>query len=414
MAFATNVVPENLQWWGLGREIVANGTIAQPVITIPLDKGQPDDKPTMIVDKGVRGSMATDFGDIQGVEIADFPLSGDVYIDSIGHLIYNTCGDYQSAGSTPTSATTVPLATAVGATSFTVTAIGTIVVGSVLQYGNATLGTAPTENLIVSAVAGSLVTFATTPLRFAHGTNAAVALVTAPFIHTFSLLNGGLGGNGQPPSHTITYHNNLAGTFLARQYAYWCSSGMDFKLNSEQLFQHDTKGTSVLGVIAAAAPANTQTGAPAIADWNFKVGIGGPATGGTLVNNIEEADVNIARILKPQFTLQGTQAPFVIARCGFSVTGKLTFMAQDESPLLALLANTQQQLQIAMTQGAGPAQTGIVFNFQVAAYEAATIGAADTLMYDVNFRALANSTNAGASGGLSPMSIVLTNAISTY
>jgi hypothetical protein len=410
MPFATTVVPENLQWWGFGRELVA-GTIVSPTITMPLDKGAPDDKPTMIVDKGLRGSMAEDFGDVQGVEIAEFPLSGDVYLDSIGHLLYNLWGDYQSAGSTPNSATTVAAASSAGATSFTVGAIGSIVIGSVLQFGNATIGTAPTENLVVSNVAGSVVTFATTPLRFAHSTSAAVAIVTAPFTHTFSLLNS---GNGQPPSHTVTYHNNLAGTFLARQYAYWCASAMDFKINSEQLFQHDTKGTSVLGVIAGSNPTNTQTGLPAVADWTFKVGIGGPATGGTLINNVEDAQINLARMLKPQFTLQGAQAPFVIARCGFSATGKLTFMAQDESPLVTLLNNTQQQLQIAMTQGSGPSLLGCTFNFGVTAYEAATIATPDVLTYDVNFRALANATNAGASGGLSPGNVVIQNAVATY
>jgi hypothetical protein len=418
MPFATNVVPENLQWWGFGREITAPGTIAAPVITMPADKAQPTDKPTMIVDKGLRGSMAEDFGDIQGVEIAEFPLSGDVYLDAIGHLLFNLWGDYQATGSTPTSATTVAAATSAGATSFTVGAIGSIVIGSVLQFGNATLSAAPTENLVVSNVAGSVVTFATTPLRFAHSSAAAVAIVTAPFSHTFSLLNGGTGSglqlDGQPPTHTITYHNGLAGTYLARQYAYWCASGMDFKMNAEQLFQHDTKGTSILGVIAGSAPTNTQTGLPAVPDWEFKCGIGGPASGGTLVNSIEDAQVSIARGLKPKFTLQGAQSPFVIARLGLGITGKLTFMAQDESPLLALLANTQQQLQLAMTQGAGASLISCTFNFNLAAYEAATIAAPDVLCYDVNFRALANSTNAGASGGLSPGNVVIQNAIASY
>jgi hypothetical protein len=417
MAFATTVIPENLQWWGIGREITP-GTVVQPVITIPMEKGQPDDKPTMIVDKSLRGYMGEDYGDIQGTEIADFPLSGDVYLDTIGHLLYNLWGDYQATGSTATSNTTVAAATTAGATSFTVGAIGSIIVGSVLQFGNATLATAPTENLVVSGVAGSVVTFATTPLRFNHTTTAAVAVVTAPFTHTFSLLNGGglYGSNAdaQPPTHTLTYHNNLAASTLARQYAYWCSSGIDFKMNSEQLFQHDTKGTSVLGVIAASAPTNTQGTAVAVADWAFKVGIGGPASGGTLVNTVEDATVNLARMLKPKFTLQGGQAPWVIARLGLSVTGKLSFVAQDESPLTTLLNNTQQPLQIAMTQGSGSSLLACTFNFNLAAYESAPITAPDVLGYDVSFRGLMNTTNAGASGGMSPGNVVIQNAIASY
>jgi hypothetical protein len=410
MPFATNVVPENLQWLGIAKEATA-GTAVAPVLSMPFDKIGPDNKPVMLVDKGIRGAMAEDYGDIQGVEIADFPASGNVHLDAIGHFLLNAWGDYQATGTSPTSATTVAASTAAGATSFTVGAIGSIVIGSVLQFGNATLGTAPTENLLVSNVAGSVVTFATTPTRFAHGTNAAVAIVTAPFSHIFSLLNS---GNGQPPTHTLMHHDQLAAAQFARQYAFWCCSGIDFKMNAEQLFQHDTKGTAVVGVIPGSAPTNTQSGIVAVPNWEFKVGIGGPASGGTLVSNIEDATVSIARALKPKFTLQSAQTPWVIARLGMSVTGKFTFMAQDESPLLALLANTQQQLQIAMTQGAGVNTLGITFNHQLAAYEVATIQAPDTLTYDVSWRALANTTDAGFSGGYSPSKITLVNAVPTY
>lgn len=415
--FATNVAPENLQWWGLGRELVA-GTIIAPTLSIPLEKGQPSDNPTMLPDKMLRGFMGEDYGDIQGTEIADFPLSGDVLLDSIGHLVYNLMGDYQAAGSSPTSNTTVAAASTAGATSFTVGAIGSIVVGSVLQYGNATLSTAPTENLIVSAVAGSLVTFANTPLRFNHSATAAVAIVSAPFTHTFSLMNNanavGTNVDCQPPTHTITYHNNLSGTFLARQYAYWVASGIDFKMNAEQLFTHDTKGMSIIGADAAGAVTNTQGSAVAIPSWEFKVGVGGPASGGTLVNNVESADVSLARNVKAKFMMNGQQAPYIIARLGLTVTGKLSFMAQDETPLTSLLSNTQPILQLAMTQGSGASQLGCVFNFNTAAYEKAPITAPDVLVWDVDFRAIMNSTNAGATGGLSPCSIVLTNAIGTY
>src|SRR5258708_39837702 len=106
MRFGTHVVPEKLEWVGAARELVA-GTGLPPVITIPAAKFQPDDKPTMIVDKSLRGFMGEDYGDIQGTEIADFPLSGDVYLDAMGHLLYNVFGDYQTSGSTPVNPTTL-------------------------------------------------------------------------------------------------------------------------------------------------------------------------------------------------------------------------------------------------------------------------------------------------------------------
>src|SRR6266568_2750735 len=131
MPFATTVVPESLQWWGIGREAVAGAPVL-PVISVPLDKGQPDDKITYLVDKSIQGNMAEDQGDVAGVAIGDFPLSGNVYLDTIGHLLFNLWGDYTSTGTTPTSATTVAASTAAGVSSVTIVAIGTIVIGSAL------------------------------------------------------------------------------------------------------------------------------------------------------------------------------------------------------------------------------------------------------------------------------------------
>lgn len=412
MAFTNVVTPENLQWWGIGKEGAGtSGTPVPPTISIPLDKGTPEDKVTYLVDKSIQGNMAEDQGDIAGLQIAEFAMNGNVYLDTIGHLLLNLMGDYQATGTSPTSATTVALATVPGATSFTVGAIGSIVIGSVLQFGNATLGTAPTENLVVSNVAGSVVTFATTPLRFAHSTTAAVAIVSAPFSHIFSLLNS---GTGQPPTHTITHFNNLSASTLARQYAYWCASGMDFKMSVDSLFTHDTKGTAVLGTIAGSPPTNVQSGITAVPNWHFKVGVGGPASGGTAVSNVEDATVSLTRNLKPKYTLQGAPSPFIIPRLAFGATGKFTFMAQDESPLIALLGDTQQQLQIAMTQGAGAGTLGITFDFQTCKYETATLQSPDVLCYDVAFRAVANTTNAGGSGAKSPAKVTIVNAVGTY
>src|SRR5262249_12260191 len=119
MPFGTNFIPENLQWLGVARELAA-GTIVAPSISVPFDKISPDNKVTYLVDKSIQGNMAEDQGDIQGVEIGDFPLQGNVYLDTIGHLLFNLWGDYTATGTTPTSSTTVALATTAGATSVVV------------------------------------------------------------------------------------------------------------------------------------------------------------------------------------------------------------------------------------------------------------------------------------------------------
>jgi len=411
MPVAATVYPESRQWFGVGRELVP-GTAVASAVSVPVEKGEPDDKPNFLVDKSIRGSMAEDFAVIQGTEIAEFNINGPVYIDTLGYFLHNILGDYQSTGTTPTSTTTVALASTAGATSFTVGAIGSIVIGSVLQVGNATISTAPTENVVVSAVAGSLVTFANTPLRFNHSATAAVGIVTAPFTHVFSLLNS---GNGQPSTHTLTHYQGISGTYGAKQYANWCASEVGFTMDSQQLFMHDTKGTSNLGVAVGSAPTNVLSTAQAQADWQFLVGIAGPATGGTLISNVVQGGVTITRALKPYWTLAGQQSPFAIARNSLAITGKFNQLAQDESPMLNMLNNVQPQLQMVLTNGlSGANLLAVTIDIAKGAYDTAKLNGADEIEYDVTWRAVANSTNAGASGGLSPGKVTIQNAVGSY
>lgn len=406
MVYTAFVVPESEQWWGIGREATP-GTAVAPTISIPLDKGTPEDKFTYIVDKSIQGDMAADHGDIQGVAIADFAMSGNVYTDVIGHMLYNLFGDYTATGAAGSGSTTLTAPLVAGATTATVAAITGFSNGQAVQIGITADGN-PEIVVLSAAPSGTTLTFTNTPARSAHASGKTVAGVVAPFTHNFSLLNS---GTGQPPAHTITHHQNLTATYGARQYAYWCASGIDFKMSPEQLFTHDTKGTAVMGTAATATPTNSQSTVFAQPNWRWKVGVGGPASGGTLLNDVEDCELSFTREVKPKYTLQAVTSPFIIARLVLGATGKLTITAQDESPLLAYIADTVQQLQMVMTASNGDTVT---FNYATCKYETATLAAPDVLTYEVNFRAIANTTNVGQSGGKSPAQVILTNSVATY
>lgn len=402
------VFPESLQWFGIGRETTA-GTIVPPTVTIPVEKGEPDEKPTWLDDKSLRASMATEFALIQGVECADFSLNGPVYIDTIGHMLFNILGDYTSAGTASTPTWTATGGVTAGSTSITVTTGSVAVQGTAIQVGS----TSPTETVLVGAGSTSTSIVLATPARFTHTGSTTITTVVAPFTHTFSLLN--TAPYGQPVTHTITHHQGISGTYGARQYAYWCASELEFTMNAEQLFMSSVKGTSYLGQAAASSPTNTLSTAAAQANWQLLAGLGGPATGGTLISDVMDATLTIGRAVKPLFTLDGSQTPYIIARNGLEISGKLTQLAQDESPMLDMLNNVQPQLQLVMSNGkTGASLLSVTFNLQVAAYDTVKLNAADEIQYDVTFKAIANSTNAGASGGLSPGSIIVQNAIPTY
>jgi hypothetical protein len=402
------VFPESREWVGIARELVT-GTVVAPAIVVPVEKAEPDEKPTFLDDKSLRGFMAEEYGLIQGTEFSDFNFHGPVYMDSIGHVLLNIFGDYSATGSTPTSATTFTAPLAVGAVTGTLTSAVGYSIGSVVQIGSGITA----EVVVLTGLAGSVATWANNPCRFAHAATPAAAIVSAPFTHTFSLLNS---GNGQPVTHTVSFFQGISGAFGSRQYGSWCASEAAFTLDAEKLFTHATKGMSFLSTpTTGSALTQTLTSDAAQPVWLAKVGIGGPASGGTQINDVVAADVTISRQLKAYWTLSGQQTPYVIGRNGLAIAGKFTELAQNETPMLNMLNNIQPQLQIVLSNGlSGANLLSATFNCQIAAYDTAKLMGNDEIEYEVSFKGIANTTNAGGSAGYSPGSVVLQNPIPTY
>ncbi len=240
----------------------------------------------------------------------------------------------------------------------------------------------------------------------------AVTGSAAPYTHTFSLLNS---SPGQPPTHTITHFNGLTGSFKAAQYAYWCCSEINLNMDAEKLFTHESKGTAYLQQPATAAVSNSFSNVPVYPNWRFAIGLGGPASGATLLSNVTMMSLDIKREIKPYWTASGQQAPYVIARNALSVEGKFTQVAQNQTPMLELLNNVQPSLQITATNGlTGSSLLSITFNIQIAAMKTVKLNNNTVIEYESTFSAIANPTNAGTSGGQSPISVVIQNAIPTY
>ncbi len=402
------VAPVAEEWLGIGREPSA-ATVTQPSATFAIEKIEPDEKYTFLDDNSIRGMMANLFSVTGGTQYAEVDFSGPVYLDTIGHVLLNLLGDYAVTGTTGTGSTTTTAPAIAGATTLSVTAITGFTNGQAVQVGT---GLNAQVVVLSSTPSGATLTFTNTPLRNPVASAATVAGVVAPFTHTFSLLNS---GNGQPPTHTLTHHNGLTGTYGANNYPYWCCSGCSFSMDAEKLFTHETKGMSYIRQAATVQPTNSYSPVPVYPNWRFAVGIGGPASGGSLVNDVTMASLDITRQVKPYFTASGQQAPYVIARNALTVEGKFNEVAQNDNPMLEMLNNTQPQIQLAATNGlTGSNLLAITFNMQIAAYETVKLQNNDVIEYDSTFKAVANSTNAGGSGGQSPMQVIIQNAVPTY
>lgn len=399
------------QFIGIAPE-ATQGTAVAMTATQLLTTFTPVDAPTWLKDQSWRGSMGTDsFAQIPGVGTATHSLAGPVYGDTLGFWLRNILGDLAVTG-TPTGSGSTTLAAAAAAGAVSISAAATIPAATVIQIG--TGATAEVFTTGTPTGSGPYTIPLATPtggLVYGHASaQVVVPVVTAgPYTYTWSLLNS---GGGQPASHTLTHSLGPTATVGARQYPGFCMSGMNFTFNAEsELFGWTGQGTSWPSVIPGGAPTAAPTTILPVASWRTKVGIGGPASGGTLVNTVTDGEVDIVREITPYFTATGVQTPYIIQRGGLSVTGKLNFGAvSDESALLYMLNNTQPQVQILVSNGlAGTAAISVQIDTQVAAFTSAAVDSSKAAVgYSNGFEAVFNTTNSGGSGGMSPIKVSVT------
>lgn len=238
-----------------------------------------------------------------------------------------------------------------------------------------------------------------------------------PFTHAVSLLNS---GTGQPGSLTLVdWQGPPSATTFARVYPGACLSELTLKGNAESsLVMWSAKGLAWPSSVIGTAPTAATSAEPPQAAWRTKLGLAGPASGGTQVNTVGDWELTIKRALKAEYTIQGVQTPFVIFRGAVDVEGKLNFRtpADESNNMLYLLNNTQPQLQLVTDNGLTVINNrNLQIDCQLAAYYTSKINrGAEAVGYDTTFKAVMNSTNAGASGGLSPIKVTVANATATY
>lgn len=248
------------------------------------------------------------------------------------------------------------------------------------------------------------------------GDNTTSGPASSIYTHIGSLLNS---GTGQPPSHTFIDWQGLTATSNARVYAGSCFSEITLKGNAESsLIGWSGKGSGYWSsAFPTAPPTQTLDTTAPMAAWRVALGFGGPASGGTQVLTIREWEVTTTREISVQHTSQNSQAPYIIQRGPITTTFKFgVTKPSDETFLTYLRANTQPQFQLLVSNGlaAAAAQT-FQIDIQAAAFDSVEINRGDLAIgYDVSGEAVANTTNAGASGGFSTVKYTTTNAVASY
>jgi hypothetical protein len=428
------------------------------VWNLPLDAStfDPEDKPVWLRDIGIRGSMADVFAIIQGVEDSAWSLGGPVYQGITPVLLDNMFGDVKTTATsgtpgTPTTSTGSGYVVGTSGLSLPVASITGFTAAG--QIGSITSGSY-SEFFVTTAAGSAGAVPIQSPLHFNYPAAAVVTpypLGTPPtaYLHQFAALNS---GTGQPPTWTLLDSTSVTDTLAGspstdadewgqRYYTSMCLAQLDFTISAEALFTQKASGTAwssqptsyaPVSATAAYSPANV-TALP-IPSWSSNIKLSLPDTGGSVaVNYVGEITFSLKRKIQVYWTDDGVQSPFAIARGPLQCTGTVkAVVAQDEQILKSMLKNFQGSLQatVLFPSGTGPAfastalqsQTllttqGVAFQFNLnqCAFTAAKPTRSSVLVgYDSTFEAVANTTNVGPSGGLSPLTISVVDQNAGY
>lgn len=219
-----------------------------------------------------------------------------------------------------------------------------------------------------------------------------------PNTHTFSTLNS---GQGQPPSFQITDFYG-AGT---RQYGGVQFSELGFKASGDGLLTYDVKGTSY-------ASGTVATPTPSYSTARITPGYAGSVTlAAAAVDKLMSLDLTFKRAVETIQNIDGGPDPFKIWAGAISVEGKASYVMEDDTFLNYYLANTQPAMVVTWNIGSGASQLGITVTMTKAGHKAAKINRGKTYVaVEADITAVANTTDAGASGGYSPAKVVLRNS----
>jgi hypothetical protein len=389
-------LPKYRSFLGVAKEATrANGAVPIPVAAtdfIPCKNITPFDNIKYLADEGWRGSMVSNYGEVQGPIYSEFEFGGDVFADTIGYPLAGVLGDYAITGaSTPYTHTMAVKNSGTGqATSYTLTDYNAIDARqfSGVQFGSFGLKFSAENLLEYTAMGNGYQSAGSATITTATG---AAGTVTYTAVNNFYV--------GQIV--TIT-GNSLAALNLTAQ-TIVTASATQFTVSNA------ATGTGTGGTAAVVIPTTSYTAVPPSAVW-----YGTTTIASSLTAKLAEGDLNIKRTLTPIHTVDGSQTPYQIFQGPVEVDGTLKLIMEDNTDINRYLQNTQPSLVLNWTQGTGAALTQIQFTLSKCAFTVAKVDRSkDFVEVDINFIGVSNTNDIGASGGYSPVKVILQNAKST-
>lgn len=225
---------------------------------------------------------------------------------------------------------------------------------------------------------------------------------SAPYTHTISLTNSLTSGTDtQPISYTLT-------DFYAvdvRSYPGCQFSDFSLKFNADGMLEYDAKTTGWQSETVSDPTPTFSTVLPTPV-WRGTVSIGG-----TAVATAMEGNIDMARAATPIYGIASTQDPYQVFLGPLEVTGTIKFVMDSDAELTNFLTNAQPAIVLNWAYGSGSTELQVQATITKGAYTAAVIERGDDFVsVTIELNGQANTTDAGASGGYSPIKWVLKNA----
>lgn len=217
--------------------------------------------------------------------------------------------------------------------------------------------------------------------------------------HTISVLNSGA---QQPPSYAVTISDPIGPLLYAG--CKFTAVKLDFTPDGLLTWAADLVG---FDAAAGSALPVTASAEKVIAGW-----VGVVTIGGTVETRVMAASVEFTRPVTAKRNVTGVQRPWLQRSEMVKVAGSMTLVASTDSYRQLALLGTSTSLDINYSQGAGAALRQLkVHCSDVTLISAPRDYGQQWIELAVTFETDANATDAGVSGGLSPVKVTLQNQI---
>lgn len=236
----------------------------------------------------------------------------------------------------------------------------------------------------------------------------------SPFTHVISLMNPAASNSyhAQPTSHTLTAYNGVAASTGAWVIASSALSQLVIDFDAAAgLLAYTFTANGWPSAAAAARPTSAPSAVKPLAGWRGQMGLGGPASGGTLLSNLATAKITINRTLENIFLADNTQNPQAIGRGEITTAFDATFLATDSTVWTDMISNTKPQIQFLFNASS---TQQVQLDMQVAAFKVAKPNYGNKMVrWDTSGTGERNSTNVGSTGGLASIQATVVNAVAS-